>query len=43
MVVKKDDLIELTIDDLVFGARGIARQDDFVWFVDGAIPGQRVF
>ena len=35
-------LIQLTIDDLAFGARGVAREGDFVWFVDGAIPGQRV-
>ena len=42
MMVKKGDLIELTVDGLVFGARGIARQDDFVWFVDGAVPGERV-
>jgi 23S rRNA (uracil1939-C5)-methyltransferase len=42
MDVKKGDLIELTVDDLVFGARGVARQNDFVWFVEGAIPGQRI-
>jgi len=41
-LMKKGDLIELTIDDLAFGARGVARQDDFVWFVDGGIPGQTV-
>ena len=39
---KKGDILELTIDDLAFGARGIARLDDFVWFVDRGIPGQRV-
>ncbi len=34
--------IELTIDDLSFGARGVARKDNFVWFVDKGIPGQKV-
>jgi len=40
--MKKGDFIELIIDDLAFGARGVARKDDFVWFVDGGIPGQKV-
>ena len=39
---QKRDLLELTIHDLAFGARGLARQDDFVWFIDRGIPGQRV-
>lgn len=34
--------VELRIDDLAFGGRGIARLDGLVVFVDGAIPGQRV-
>ncbi|MBN2105238.1 23S rRNA (uracil(1939)-C(5))-methyltransferase RlmD [bacterium] len=40
--MRKGDFIELTIDDLAFGARGVARQDGFVWFVEGGIPGQKV-
>jgi 23S rRNA (uracil1939-C5)-methyltransferase len=40
--VKKGDILELTIDDLAFGARGVARMDGFVWFIRGAIPGQTV-
>jgi 23S rRNA (uracil1939-C5)-methyltransferase len=39
---KKGNIIELTIDDLAFGAKGIAKLDDFVWFVERGIPGQKV-
>ncbi|MBN2200323.1 23S rRNA (uracil(1939)-C(5))-methyltransferase RlmD [bacterium] len=39
---KKFEIIELEIADLAFGGRGIARQDNYVWFVDGGIPGQKV-
>jgi 23S rRNA (uracil1939-C5)-methyltransferase len=35
-------MIELTIHDLAFGGRGVARQDDFVWFVPYGLPGQKV-
>lgn len=34
--------LELTIDSLAFGGRGVARQDGFVVFVEGALPGDRV-
>jgi len=40
--IRKGESLELRVEDLVFGARGIAKQDDFVWFVDGGIPGQKV-
>ena len=40
--IKKGDFLDLLVDDLAFGARGIARVDDFVWFVERGIPGQRV-
>lgn len=40
--VNKGDSIELSVDDLAFGAKGIARSDDFVWFVERGIPGQKV-
>ncbi|MBN1781571.1 23S rRNA (uracil(1939)-C(5))-methyltransferase RlmD [bacterium] len=40
--MKKGDCIELLIDDLVYGGRGVARKDEFVWFVDGGLPGQTV-
>lgn len=40
--LKKGDLISLDIDDLAFGAKGVARYDDFVCFVERGIPGQKV-
>ena len=39
---RKKQIIPLDIADLAFGGRGIARENDYVWFVDGGIPGQRV-
>jgi 23S rRNA (uracil1939-C5)-methyltransferase len=39
---KKGETIELAVHDLAFGARGVARAGDFVWFVDFALPGQTV-
>lgn len=40
--LKKGDILELDIQDLAFGGRGVSRLEDFVWFVDGGIPGQKV-
>ncbi|MBN2031181.1 23S rRNA (uracil(1939)-C(5))-methyltransferase RlmD [bacterium] len=40
--LKKGALIEIDIEDLAFGGRGVARLDNFVWFVERGIPGQRV-
>lgn len=34
--------LELTVTDLAFGGMGIARKDDFVFFIPQALPGQRV-
>src|SRR3954468_9356081 len=34
--------LELTIDGLAFGGKGVARTDGYVVFVQGAIPGDRV-
>lgn len=42
MGVKRGKELELQIETLAFGGRGVARQDSYVIFVDGAIPGQRV-
>jgi 23S rRNA (uracil1939-C5)-methyltransferase len=39
---RRGDALELEIDDLAYGGRGIARQDGFVVFVSGALPGDRV-
>jgi 23S rRNA (uracil1939-C5)-methyltransferase len=38
----KKEIIPLDVTDLAFGGRGVARENDYVWFVDGGIPGQRV-
>ncbi len=34
--------VELEIDGLAFGGKGVGRLDDFVLFVDRALPGDRV-
>ena len=34
--------MELRIEKLVFEGHALARQDGFVWFVEGALPGERV-
>jgi 23S rRNA (uracil1939-C5)-methyltransferase len=38
----KGDLLELKIDNLAFGGQGIGRLDNFVIFVRGAVPGDKV-
>lgn len=39
---KKGEIFEFEIEDIGFGARGVARIDNFVWFIDRTLPGQRV-
>lgn len=39
---RKGDTLELTIDSLAYGGKGVARHDGFVVFVERALPGQRV-
>jgi 23S rRNA (uracil1939-C5)-methyltransferase len=39
---EKGSEVEVVIDSLAFGGRGVARLDDFVLFVDRALPGDRV-
>ena len=34
--------LELDVDGIAFGGRGIARTDGFVLFIEGAVPGDRV-
>ncbi|MBT6781625.1 MAG: class I SAM-dependent RNA methyltransferase, partial [Candidatus Marinimicrobia bacterium] len=41
-LVKKGQELELTIESLAYGGKGIARVNDFVIFVKNAIPGQKV-
>lgn len=38
----KSQELELSIDSLAFGGRGVARVNGFVIFVEGALPGDRV-
>ena len=42
MDVKKGQEIELTIQAIAYGGKGISRYDNFVIFVDKSIPGQKV-
>ena len=39
---RRGDLLEVEVDSLAFGGRGVARADGFVVFVAGALPGDRV-
>ncbi len=39
---KKGETVDLYIESLAFGAKGIARLGEMVCFVEGAIPGQTV-
>lgn len=40
--VKKRDIIEVEIEDLVYGGKGLAHYQDYVVFVKDSIPGQRL-
>jgi 23S rRNA (uracil1939-C5)-methyltransferase len=42
MAVTKREEIQVRIDSLAYGGQGVARIDDFVVFVQGALPGQKV-
>jgi 23S rRNA (uracil1939-C5)-methyltransferase len=42
MTLKKGQLIELAIDQVAFGGKGITRVDGMAVFVDGTVPGDRV-
>jgi 23S rRNA (uracil1939-C5)-methyltransferase len=39
---RRGELLELEIDSLAFGGRGVARAEGFVVFVAGGLPGDRV-
>lgn len=41
-MIKKGEILELTIESLAYGGKGVAKVDDFVIFVKNAIPGQTV-
>ena len=42
MPPRPGDIVELEIHDLAYGGQGVARLDDFVVFVRGAVPGDAV-
>lgn len=42
MKPKKNEILELEVEALAFGGRGVAKHDDFVVFVEGGIPGDKV-
>jgi 23S rRNA (uracil1939-C5)-methyltransferase len=42
MRIRKSDTVELWIDRMAYGGKGIAHLDGLVVFVEGAIPGDRV-
>ncbi len=39
---RRSEVLELDVEDLVYGGRGLARSDGYVVFVAGALPGDRV-
>ncbi len=41
-MIKKGEILNLNIDSLAFGGRGVARHDHCVIFVDKALPNQEV-
>ncbi|MDQ7844312.1 MAG: 23S rRNA (uracil(1939)-C(5))-methyltransferase RlmD [Armatimonadota bacterium] len=42
MTLRPSDVVELRIDRMSYGGRGVARLDGFVVFVDDAAPGDRL-
>lgn len=40
--LQKNAVVELDVKDLAFGGRGVARIDNYVVFVDGALPQEKV-
>ena len=41
-IIKRGQIVELNIESLAYGGMGLAKIDNFVIFVKGAIPGQKV-
>ncbi|WP_125770039.1 23S rRNA (uracil(1939)-C(5))-methyltransferase RlmD [Companilactobacillus furfuricola] len=40
--INKNDKLELSIDDLSYEGKGVAKVNDFTLFVDNALPGEKV-
>ena len=42
MTLRKGHTVELNIENMAYGGRGVARLDGFVIFVGGTVPGDRI-
>ena len=42
MPPRPGNIVELDITSLAYGGQGVARLDEFVVFVRGAVPGDRI-
>jgi len=42
MTLRKGDIIDLPIERMVYGGRGLGRLDGLVVFVQGGVPGDRI-
>ena len=42
MAIKRGTELELDIESLAYGGMGVAKVDNFVIFVKGAIPGEKI-
>ena len=40
--ITKGDLVDLEVEKLAFGGQAVTRHGDFIVFIDGALPGQKV-
>ena len=40
--LRKGEIIEIAIENMAYGGRGIGRVDGFVVFVRGGVPGDRI-
>lgn len=41
-MLKKGQVVELTVEDLAFGAKGVAHHENLILFVKHGIPGQKI-
>lgn len=42
MIIRKGDIVELWVDKMAFGGKGVARMDGFVIFINDGVPGDRL-
>ena len=42
MKIKRNDIIEITVDSISFGGSGFAKYNDIAIFIDKALPGQKL-